>query len=312
MDRLDILLKPWTAPKVPADIPCGDMPGDKVTICEGHIATANILFPVLAKELFAALKSNPAQRTVVAVCGGSGVGKSGAAAVLAYYLNVLGAGSYALSGDNYPHRIPRENDAERERIFRTGGLRGLVAARCITPERSDILRMLWAEGTDADPAQASAYPWLAIYQKAGRRCLNDYLGTPAEIDFDEISDVIARFKQGAASLFLKRMGRETTALWYDEVDMRDTQVLIIEWTHGNSDYIEGVDIPILLSSTPAETLAHRIARNRDGNPDSAFTTMVLDLEQRKLDAQAHKAKIILSKQGKLLSYAEYRQLMANA
>ena len=106
------------------------------------------------------------------------------------------------------------------------------------------------------------------------------------------------------------MGREVTALWYDEVDVRDTQVLIIEWTHGNSDFIEGVDIPILLNSTPAETLAHRRARNRDGKPDSAFITMVLELEQRKLDMQAHKAKIILSKSGDLLTYSQYRQLMA--
>lgn len=312
MDRLDILLAPWTPPEIPTDIPLGDMPGDKVTICEGHIAAAKTLFPVLARELYATLKSNPAHRAVVAVCGGSGVGKSGAASVLSYYLNALGVGSYTLSGDNYPHRIPRENDAERERIFRTGGLRGLVAAGYITAERSNVLRTLWTEETDAEPNQINAYPWLSIYQQAGRSSLDGYLGTPAEIDFDEVSGIIARFKQGAPSLFLKRMGRETTALWYDEVDMRDKQVLIIEWTHGNSDYIKGVDIPILLSSTPAETLAHRIARNRDGKPDSAFTTMVLDLEQRKLDAQAHKAKIILSRQGELLTYAEYRQRMAKA
>ena len=38
--------------------------------------------------------------------------------------------------------------------------------------------------------------------------------------------------------------------------------------------------------------------------------MVLELEQKKLEAQAHKAKIILSKGGELLSYAEYRQRMA--
>ena len=106
------------------------------------------------------------------------------------------------------------------------------------------------------------------------------------------------------------MGRETTVLWYDEVNMRDKQVLIIEWTHGNSGFVEGVDVPILLNSTPAETLAHRRARNRDGKPDSAFITMVLDLEQKKLEAQAYKAKIILSKSGELLTYSQYRQLMA--
>ena len=310
MDILEKLGQPFTPPAVTADIPHGDMPGDKVVIGEGHIAKANAIFPKLAELLCGALEQNPAKRAVIAVCGGSGVGKSETASLLAYYLNAAGVGAYTMSGDNYPHRIPRDNDAERERVFRTGGLRGLVEAGACTKERCDVLRELWAAETDAEPAQAEKYPWLAIYQKAGRRSLNGYLGTENEINFDEVSAIIARFKQGADTLYLKRMGRETTALWYDEVDVRDTRVLIIEWTHGNSDFIEGVDIPILLNSTPAETLAHRRARNRDGKPDSAFITMVLELEQKKLEAQAHKAKIILSKGGELLSYTQYKQLMA--
>ena len=310
MDILEKLRQPFTPPQVTEDIPHGDMPGDKVVIGEGHIAKANAIYPRLAELLGEALAQNPAKRAVIAVCGGSGVGKSETASLLAYYLNAAGIGSYTMSGDNYPHRIPRDNDAERERVFRTGGLRGLVAAGACTEERCSVLRELWAAETDPEPAQAEKYPWLAIYQKSGRRSLNGYLGTENEINFGEVSDIIARFKQGADTLYLKRMGRETTALWYDEVDMRDTRVLIIEWTHGNSDFIEGVDIPILLNSTPAETLAHRRARNRDGKPDSAFITMVLDLEQKKLEAQAHKAKIILSKSGELLAYSEYRRLMA--
>jgi len=310
MDILQMLRQPFTPPAVSADIPHGDMPGDKVVIGEGHIAKANAIYPRLAQLLCGALEQNPARRAVIAVCGGSGVGKSETASLLAYYLNAASVGTYTMSGDNYPHRIPRDNDAERERVFRTGGLRGLVAAGACTAERCDILRGLWAAETDAEPAKAQEYPWLAIYQKAGRRSLNGYLGTENEINFDEVSSIIARFKQGADTLYLKRMGRETTALWYDEVDVRETRVLIIEWTHGNSDFIEGVDIPILLNSTPAETLAHRRARNRDGKPDSAFITMVLELEQKKLEAQAHKAKIILSKGGELLSYAQYKQLMA--
>ena len=310
MDILKKLGQPFTPPAVSADIPHGDMPGDKVVIDEGHIAKANAIYPKLAELLADALAQSPAKRAVIAVCGGSGVGKSETASLLAYYLNAAGVGAYTMSGDNYPHRIPRDNDAERERVFRTGGLRGLVAAGCATKERCDVLRELWRAETDAEPAQVQVYPWLAIYQKAGRRSLNGYLGTENEINFDEVSSIIARFKQGADTLYLKRMGRETTALWYDEVDVRDTRVLIIEWTHGNSDFIEGVDIPILLNSTPQETLAHRRARNRDGKPDSAFITMVLELEQKKLEAQAHKAKIILSKSGELLTYSQYRLLMA--
>ena len=310
MDNLLIFGQPWSAPAVPENIPHGDMPGDKVVIGEGHVAKANAIFPALMEQLAPVLAQNPSKRAVIAVCGGSGVGKSETASLLSYYLNQIGIGSYTMSGDNYPHRIPRDNDAERLRVFRTGGLRGLVAAGVCTEEICETLRTLWEADVDAEPEQAKKYPWLAVYQKAGRRSLDAYLGTTNEIDFDEVSGIIARFKQGADKLYLKRMGRETTVLWYDEVDVRDMQVLIIEWTHGNSGFVEGVDIPVLLNSTPAETLAHRRARNRDGKPDSAFITMVLDLEQKKLEAQAYKAKIILSKSGELLTYSQYRQLMA--
>jgi glycosidase len=101
------------------------------------------------------------------------------------------------------------------------------------------------------------------------------------------------------------MGRAEGELWYDTVDLSGVQVLIVEWTHGNNDLLTGVDIPILLNSTPEETLAHRRARARDGATDSPFTMMVLALEQAKLHSQAHKARIIVSKSGEPLDYAEY-------
>ena len=94
------------------------------------------------------------------------------------------------------------------------------------------------------------------------------------------------------------------------MDFSQKQVLIIEWTHGNSDHFTGVDIPILLNSTPQETLEHRRSRNRDGGVDHPFTTMVLEIEQRMLESNAHKAAIIIAKNGDLLSYAQYRALMA--
>ena len=62
---------------------------------------------------------------------------------------------------------------------------------------------------------------------------------------------------------------------YEEVDFSEKDILIIEWTHGNSKNYTGVDIPVLLNSTPKETLAHRRSRNRDGAVDSPFTTLVL-------------------------------------
>ena len=37
----------WTPPAVPADIPRGDMPGDKIQIGEEHIQKANTIFPLL-------------------------------------------------------------------------------------------------------------------------------------------------------------------------------------------------------------------------------------------------------------------------
>ena len=298
----------WNLPEVPADIPHGDMPGDKIRIETDHIVKAKAIYPALRDAMTGLGK----RRIVVAVCGGSGVGKSEIASVLAYYLNNAGIGTYVMSGDNYPHRIPVDNDAERLRIYRQGGLRGMTAHHLVSPETTAQLKTLWIDERDADPAAATEYPWLGVYQRAGRRSLTGYLGTTKEIDFNEVSDILARFHQGEQAIYLKRMGRLATDLWYDLVDFSNINVLIVEWTHGNSDFLEGVDIPILLNSTPAETLAHRRARNRDGQTDSAFTTMVLEIEQQKLETQAHKAKIILSKQGELLSYAEYRRLMANA
>ena len=65
-----------------------------------------------------------------------------------------------------------------------------------------------------------------------------------------------------------------------------------------------------MNSTPQETLEYRRSRNRDGGTDGPFVAMVLEIEQRLLDSQAHKAKIILSKKGELPTYEQYRQLMA--
>lgn len=310
MNAIEKLRAPWTAPVVPQDIPHGDMPGDKVVIGETHIKKAAVVFDAIRPMIAEAMETNASARCVISVCGGSGVGKSETASLISYFLREMGIGSYTLSGDNYPHRIPMDNDAERMRVYRNGGLRGLVAGGVNPAQHRETLLALWADETDADPAVCEAHPWMRAYQKAGSCRLAEYLGSQQEINFDEIGDIVARFKQGAQSLYLKRMGREREALWYDEVDMQGVQVLVIEWTHGNSDHYQGVDIPVLLNSTPAETLAHRRARNRDGRPDAPFITMVLGIEQRMLEAQAHKARVILSKAGEVLTYAQFRQAMA--
>ncbi|MDR1705695.1 MAG: adenylyl-sulfate kinase, partial [Clostridiales bacterium] len=245
----------------------GDMPGDKIAINEGHVLKADKIYPKLTGLLNPVLSERPSGRAVVSICGGSGVGKSEIASLLGHKLDYDGIGNYILSGDNYPHRIPAQNDAERLRIFRHGGIRGLITNGLISEERSQTLMQLQESGEDANPAMASEHPWLAAYQKAGRGGLKGYLGTPNEINFAELSGIISRFKNSADRIYLKRMGRGEADLWYDAVDFRNVKVLIIEWTHGNSDFFEGVDIPVLLNSTPAETLEHRKSRGRDGGAD---------------------------------------------
>lgn len=312
MTDLDRLTAPWQEPALSGTIAQGDMPGDKICITEEHIQKAKTIYPELRRLLVRRLGESPCGRAVVTVCGGSGVGKSEIASLISYYLNAEGVGAYTLSGDNYPRRYPEQNDAERRRVFHDGGLKGLVASGAYRPEQAQALRELWPEDGDASPANVSRHPWLATYQQAGKNALRGYLGTEKEIDFDQVSHIVSNFKQGAPTLYLKRMGRTAEELWYDPVDMTGKSVLVIEWTHGNSDWYEGVDIPVLLNSTPAETLAHRQARNRDGRADSPFTTMVLELEQQMLKAQAHKAKLILSKSGELMTYEQYTRLMAQA
>lgn len=303
----------WTAPEIadPSSIPHGDMPGDKVEIGQSHIEKAGVIFPQLVKHLKEVATQNPHQRAVVAVCGGSGVGKSEIASLLGYYLSQAGIGSYVLSGDNYPHRIPSQNDAERLRVFRVAGLQGLVNSGVYNKEVQQQLAQLQAEEKDADKSLCKEYGWLSTYQKEGSQGLAGYLGSEKEQNFAELTQIISSFKNGSNSIFLKRMGRTPLELWYEQVDFSKVNVLIIEWTHGNSDRFQGVDIPVLLNSTPQETLEHRRSRNRDGAVDSPFTTMVLELEQRMLEAQAHKAAIIVAKSGQLLDYSQYRSLMAN-
>ena len=197
----------WTPPALPEEIPHGDMPGDKVCIGEEHLRKAGVIFPALLR----ALQSSGREKAVVAVFGGSGVGKSEIASVLAAYLRAAGIGSYVMSGDNYPRRIPMYNDAERARIFRAGGLRALVDSGAYSDAVQAALSALWETGADADPKAAEANPWLAVYQAAGRSALAGYLGTAQEQDYDEVNAILDAFRSGAPAVWLKRMGRRTSA-----------------------------------------------------------------------------------------------------
>ena len=307
--RLTAASRSWQAPELTGEIPQGDMPGDKVWIGPQAVEKAGVTFRALLPLLAEAVLESPARRAVVAVTGGSGVGKTCVSALLTWYLNELGVGAYTLSGDNYPCRIPAENDAERARIFRAGGVRGLLDAGQYAPDRAHALRALQLSDRDSDPAACADAPWLAVYQRAGREALSGYLGTDKEQEYAQLEDVLRRFRKGAEHIWLRRLGRSPEDLWYERKDFSATSVLILEWTHGNSGLFAGVDIPILLASTPAETRAYRLACGRDANADTAFITMVLELEQAKLEARAGAAKIIVSKDCQLLTHEEYRLRM---
>jgi alpha-galactosidase len=308
MDSLKENVK-WVPPVIKGDIPHGDMPGDKVKIEEVHINKANTIFPKLLEQLSPILEGKEHKKAVITVCGGSGVGKSEIASLLSYYFNNLGIGSYTLSGDNYPHKIPKYNDAQRLQIFRESAIKGMVNAGEFSEERFAVIHDYQKKGDDANVSHVKEFSWYESYLTNGINGLKGYLGTTNEIGFEELNSIIAKFKSNQEKIWLRRMGREDTELWYEEVDFSNTDILIIEWTHGNSDYYEGVDVPILLNSTPQETLEHRKARNRDGSTDSPFTMLVLKIEQELLESQAHKAKIILSKTGEILDYKAYCALM---
>ena len=294
LDQIDILS--WQAPLPDENMPHGDMPGDKILINEDHVAKAGKIFPLLLERL----AGITGDKAVVSVFGGSGTGKSEVASLLTYYLQKAGIGAYVLSGDNYPRRIPLYNDAERLSIFRSEGLKGLVASGLYSSEVQKQLSLLWETEKDPDPKLAEDCEWLKEYQRCGRKALTDYLGTEREQDYDQINQIIRDFKSGKEKIFLKRMGRSEEARWYDEIDFRQISVLLIEWTHGGNENISGLDIPILLNSTPEETRAHRRLRARDGKTDSDFTTMVLEIEQLELDRRAKEAAIIISKAGDLM------------
>ena len=286
----------YIIPTIIGSIPHGDMPGDVIQINDEHIKKASTIFPLLVEEI----NKLSEDKIVISVFGGSGVGKSEIASVLSYYLNQNGINTYIMSGDNYPYRIPLYNDAERLSIFRSEGLKALVKENSYNDDIKESLAKLWEKEIDSDPKLIEEYPFLNVYQKGGRVGLKNYLGTTNEQDYNQVNEIIKEFKDGKDKIYFKRMGRSEDERFYDLIDTTKTNILIIEWTHGGNANLEGIDIPILLNSTPEETKAHRLSRARDGKVDSAFTTMVLEIEQEELDDRRGSAKIVISKQGEIL------------
>lgn len=93
------------------------------------------------------------------------------------------------------------------------------------------------------------------------------------------------------------MGREADEIWYEQTDLTGVQVLLLEWTHGGSEYLEEVDVSVYLDSSPEETQARRIRRGRDENAASAFIQLVVSIEGKKLQEQAKRADVIVGKDG---------------
>lgn len=136
---------------------------------------------------------------------------------------------------------------------------------------------------------------LRVYEEAGEEGLREYLGTPKEIDFDCINQVLAEFHAGKDTITLRHMGREDGDISSEETDFAGIPVMLVEWTHGGSEYLKGVDIPVFLESSPEETKERRIRRNRDENAASPFICRVVELEQEKLDIQKEHARLVVGK-----------------
>ena len=293
----------WIPPQIDLTlVKTGDMPGDQIKINQSHIEKSNTIFPHLLEKL----ESLDGQRLVISVYGGSGVGKSEIGSVLGHYCNQQDFPSYILSGDNYPHRVPKFNDAERLSVYRNAGLSALAQDPQFSNERMTQLHQKWPDMEDMNPKNITdeESAWMNVYFDAGKSALTNYLGTENETNFPMVNHIIKQFKGGENKINLKRMGRTTDDIRFEAVDFTGVQVLIIEWTHGNNKLLDGVDFPIFLFSTPAETLAHRLARGRDKNADTPLISLVLEIEQAKLISQADTAKLIVSKDGELISLEE--------
>jgi thymidylate kinase len=300
----------WEPPQVDVDsVKTGDMPGDKVQINQTHVDKASTIFPYLLERL----DRLGTGRLVVSVHGGSGVGKSEIASMLGEYCRRLGFASYVLSGDNYPRRIPAHNDLERLTTYRNAAMSALARDEAFSNQRMARLQQMWPAMDDMNPKVYSAEDavWMDVYDEAGRNALRAYLGTEQEIDFAMVNSIIKSFKDGSDTINLKRMGRTADDIRFEAVDFSGVRVLVIEWTHGNNPLLEGVNFPIFLFSTPAETLAHRLARGRDKNADSPLISLVLELEQEKLVDQADRAALIISKDGAVLSLEEFRRRLVD-
>lgn len=305
-----LAIDPYKIDVDPKDsIPGGDMPGDTLDLNEATIASAKKLFSSVKESIAKNIGNNPYGRTIISIAGGSGSGKTCLSALLTHFLNASNVGAYTISGDNYPHMIPVENDASRLRVFRHNGVRAVVDARLGSPEVFGEIRDFQKKENETGHVNPVDKPWYPVYISGGKAALNRHLGTPHEQNYNEINDVLNAFRDGAETIWLRRMGRDNTAFWYEEKNFSDVSVLILEWTHGLSQFITGVDIPIFLNTTPEETYADRKRRGRDGNTDTDLIKAVVEIEQRQLLNEVSRARVIASRSGDVMTYEDWKKLM---
>lgn len=312
LQRLAAINPAALSPAPGQKIPGGDMPGDITDINEAAVSAAVRLFPVLREHILAAIEDNPYGRCVISISGGSGSGKTCSAAILAYILNSAGIETYTMSGDNYAHRIPHENDEGRQRVFRHNGVRAVVDARLAEDPHvfKEIMAFQKEENEKGHAEPPAGSEWFDTYVAGGKAALKRHLATPHEQNFNEINDVISAFRDGAREIWLRRMGRDTTAFWYENRDFSKTSVLILEWTLGLSRYLTGIDVPVFIETTPEETYTSRISRGRDSNARTDLIQAVIEIEQKLLIRDVPRASVIATRAGAVLTPDEWRTMHA--
>lgn len=264
---------------------------------------AAVLFAALLEKMH----EHHASRLVIAVSGGSGVGKSSTANLFRDYLEDIGIECALIGGDEYPYRTPVQNDAERLRILRQAGVKGMLQQGVWSTDAWHELKELQDAMVDADPKYDAVYPWHKVYLDYGRKALATYLGSEAEQDYADMQQLIDAFHRGETKIPLRKLGDGEADFHYEVGDFSHKQVLLIEWTHAGNPTLKGIDINLFLYSSPEETLERRKRRGRNANTDTPLIALVLELEQIMLNENAKHADMIQLMDGELLTAKTYQE-----